>query len=405
MSKARKFEDITTTGIFLAVVFGLCVFSLYAFTKPADQMLTQEHRLPTPLPKVRPNLQSIRRATTAFDKCFIDRLALRTELVAGRNLLIAKTFMVSPSTAVLIGKNDWLYYMGDGDKETLRHSHLFNEETLLAWKNALEEQNDWLAARGIKYAFVLAPSKCTIYPEYVPPQYTQINTQSRADQLVAYLRKNTSIDVIDLRQPLIEKKSEGQLYLKTDTHWNKFGAMLASNIVIHHLLSSFPNIKEGLASKEYSVTTKLIEHGDLAGLMGLDGFISENGPLLSRAGGEGWKLSHNPPMPRMGDPRDIYKPLATMCVPIDTTLPKVLLFGDSFSVPLVAYLAPHFNRIYLDRDFKDRPEGRFVIDTVEKEKPDIVIQELTERKLMLPPPKNPRELCERLSQSKPSSIY
>jgi hypothetical protein len=340
MSKARKLEDIATTSIFVAVIFGLCVASLYAFTKPADQMLTQEHRLPTALPAVRANLQSLRKSAPIFEKCFIDRLALRTQLVAGRNLLIAKTFVVSPSTAVLIGRDDWLYYMGDGDKE-----------------------------------------------------------------LVAYLRKHTSIDVIDLRQPLIEKKGEGQLYLKTDTHWNKFGAMLASNIVIHHLLSVFPNIKEGLSGKEYTITTKLIEHGDLAGLMGLDGFISENGPLLSRAGGEGWKLSHNPPMPRMGDPRDIYKPLATMCVPIDETLPKVLLFGDSFSVPLVAYLAPHFNRIYLDRDFKDKPEGRFVVATVEKEKPDIVIQELTERKLMLPPPTNPRELVEKLSQSKQVTVY
>jgi hypothetical protein len=404
MSMARKLEDMTTTGIFIAVVFGLCVASLYAFTRPADQLLAQEHRLPAPLPVVRANLQSLRKAAPAFEKCFIDRLALRTQLVAARNMMIAKTFVVSPSSAVLIGRNEWLYYMGDGDKETLRHSHLFKEETLLAWKNVLEEQNDWLAARGIKYAFVLAPSKCTIYPEFVPPQYTQINTQTRADQLVAYLKKNSSIDVVDLRQPLKEKKNEGQLYLKTDTHWNKFGAMLASNIVIHHLLSVFPNIKER-PSKEYTVTTNEVQHGDLAGLMGLDGLISENAPLLSRAGGEGWKLSHNPPMPREGDPRDIYKPLATMCVPLDVTLPKLLLFGDSFSVPLVAYLAPHFSRIYLDRNFKDKPEGRFVVDTVEKEKPDLVIQELTERKLMLPPPTNPRELCEKLSQSKQVTVY
>lgn len=405
MSRARKLEDVVIAGFFLAVIAGFCVFSILEFTKPATTLLAQENRLPAPLPKIRANLRSLKAAAPAFEKCFIDRLALRTELVARRNLMLAKTFSVSPSNGVLIGKNNWLYYMLDGDAQTLRHAQLFSEDDLAAWKNALEEQHKWLAARGIKYAFVLAPSKCTIYPEYVPPAYSLLNEQSRADQLVSYLKKHTTIDVIDLRQPLIEKKGEGQLYLKTDTHWNKFGAMIASNIVIHHLISAFPSIKEGLGGKEYTVTTRLIEHGDLVRLMGVDGLITEDGPLLSRKDGEGWKLSHNPPMPVKGDPREAYKPLATQCVPPDSTLPKAVLFGDSFSVPLVAYLAPHFNRIYLDRDTRDKPEGRFTIDVIEKEKPDLVLQEITERKLMLPAPKNPRQLCEQLSQSRPSSTY
>jgi alginate O-acetyltransferase complex protein AlgJ len=404
MSRANKLEDIATTGFFLAVIVGFCTFSMLAFTRPASTLLTQENRLPAPLPIIKANLRSLRAAAPAFEKCFIDRLALRTDLVAKRNIMIATAFSVSPSNGVLIGKNNWLYYMLDGDAQTLRHAQLFSDDELSAWKNSLEEQHSWLAARGIKYAFVLAPSKCTIYPEYVPPAYFRLNEQSRADQLISYLKKHTSIDVIDLRQALIDRKGEGQLFLKTDTHWNKFGAMIASNAVIHHLLATFPNIKEGLGGKEYTVTPRLIEHGDLVRLMGIDGLMTETGPLLSRKDGEGWKLSHNPPMPVKDDPSEAYKPLATQCMPPDETLPKAVLFGDSFSVPLVAYLAPHFNRIYLDRDTRDKPEGRFTIEVIEKEKPDLVVQEITERKLMLPAPKNPRQLCAQLSQSK-QSVY
>ena len=313
-----------------------------------------------------------------------------------------KAFSVSPSNAVMIGKNSWLYYMIDGDGQQLRHSQLFSPEEVMAWGTTLEQQRVWLARRGIKYTFVLAPSKCSIYPENVPDSYFLLNKNSRADQLISYLKEHTSVDVVDLRQPLVDKKSAGQLYFRTDTHWNKFGAMLASNIVIKHLQEKLPNLKANALESDYTITTKLVEHGDLTLMMGVDGLLTEEQPVLSRKNGEGWKLSHNPPQPVKGDPRDAYKPLATQCFPLDDKLPKAMLIGDSFSVPLVAYLAPSFNRIYLDRDSHNHPDCRFPIATIQSEKPDLVIQEVTERKLILPATTNPPELCEQLSQSKPS---
>lgn len=399
-SLTKNFEDALTVSLFLGLIIGLSAISIFSFFQPASKILTQENRLPAELPKLQANIKSIQQATVQFDKYFTDRFAFRTDLVSKRNALLVSALGVSPSNGVLIGKNEWLYYMLDGDADTLRHARLFSTQDLAAWKNALEEQSAWLARRGIKYAFVLAPSKCSVYRENVPEAYTLLNPRSRADQLVSFLKEHSSVDVIDLRQPLLDRKSIGQLYYRTDTHWNKLGAMLASTIVINHVREKFPNLKESRGDQDYTISLKPVEHGDLVRLMGVDGLLSETQPVLSRRGGEGWKLSHNPPPPTKGDPRDAYKPLATQNVPLDTKAPRIVLIGDSFSVPLVAYLAPSFNRIYLDRDTKDKPEGRFSVETIEKEKPDMVLQEITERKLMLPAPKNPPELCQQLSQAK-----
>ena len=400
MNWNKRIEDTVTVGLFLSLIIGLSAYSVYLFSQPASKLLTQENRVPAELPKLSWNFKAIQEAPAGFEKYFVDRFAFRTEMVTERNTLLVKAFSVSPSNGVLIGKDNWLYYLLDGDDQTLRHARLFSQEELMAWNSALEQRKNWLAKRGIKYTFILAPSKCSIYPEHVPDSHYLINKTSRVDQLVAYLKEHSAVDVLDLRQALIDQKPIGQLYFRTDTHWNKLGAMLAGSTVINHLREQLPNLKPSAGAKDFTVSYKLVEHGDLVRLMGVDGLLTEQQPVLSRQNGEGWKLSHNPPQPVKGDPRDAYKPLATQCFPLDETRPKAVLFGDSFSVPLTAYLAPSFCRVYLDRDTHSAPAGRFLVDVIKKEKPDVVLQELTERKLMLPAPENPPEICQQLSQSK-----
>ncbi|MFY0091948.1 hypothetical protein ABTP88_17665, partial [Acinetobacter baumannii] len=70
--------------------------------------------------------KTLQAAPAQFDKYFTDRFAFRTNLVTDRNTILVKAFGISPSNGVLIGTNDWLYYMLDGDAQTLRHAQLFS---------------------------------------------------------------------------------------------------------------------------------------------------------------------------------------------------------------------------------------------------------------------------------------
>ena len=60
-------------------------------------------------------------------------------------------------------------------------------------------------------------------------------------------------------------------------------------------------------------------------------------------------------------------------------LPRAVMFRDSFAECMIPFLSEHFRRIlYIHLE----PE-EFHYDLVEREKPDMVIQEMVERKLSL----------------------
>ena len=117
MNLTKRVEDVVTVGLFLSLIVGVSLYSVYLFGQPASKLVTQENRLPAELPKLSWNFKSIQQAPAAFEKYFVDRLAFRTEMVGERNTLLVKGFAVSPSNGVLIGKNNWLYYLLDGDAQ------------------------------------------------------------------------------------------------------------------------------------------------------------------------------------------------------------------------------------------------------------------------------------------------
>jgi hypothetical protein len=63
----------------------------------------------------------------------------------------------------------------------------------------------------------------------------------------------------------------------------------------------------------------------------------------------------------------------------DAGLPRAVMFHDSFGAHLIPYLSEHFRRIVYAWERPDYP----VFDgaLVERERPDVVIQQIVERKL------------------------
>ena len=63
----------------------------------------------------------------------------------------------------------------------------------------------------------------------------------------------------------------------------------------------------------------------------------------------------------------------------DTRLPRAVVFCDSYIGALAPFLSEHLSRVvYLPEDAPG-----FDADVVERERPDVVIHEMTERKLFL----------------------
>lgn len=68
---------------------------------------------------------------------------------------------------------------------------------------------------------------------------------------------------------------------------------------------------------------------------------------------------------------EVYRPDAYEIA--DLALPKAIVLHDSFGLPLRPYLAPHFRRVLF------LWQRNMEISILEREKPDVVIQEMCER--------------------------
>jgi len=175
------------------------------------------------------------------------------------------------NSAVRRGLHGWLFYDGDED---LVGNYLclarFSDAQLQAWQRLLETRRDWLAARGVKYLFVVPPDKQDIYPEELPPWLTKAappHRQTKLDQLMQYLQAHSTVAVLDLRPALLAAKTGGPVYLQTDTHWNDRGSFVACREVVGALAKQLPGLHP-LRSEDFFWSNAPAIGGDLARMIG-----------------------------------------------------------------------------------------------------------------------------------------
>ncbi|MBR1600191.1 MAG: hypothetical protein IJ677_01280 [Alphaproteobacteria bacterium] len=127
---------------------------------------------------------------------------------------------------VLVGKDGWLFSkLNNNSMNNYANNTILSEYKLQQGLNYLIAIDSWCKKKGKEFYYVIAPDKSKIYGEY----YRLIKKQ-RADeygignQFANYIKKNSNIKVIYLRDVLIKNKDKGLLYYKLDTHWNDLGA-------------------------------------------------------------------------------------------------------------------------------------------------------------------------------------
>jgi hypothetical protein len=233
---------------------------------------------------------------------------------------------------------------------------------------------------------VVAPNKASIYPEHIPERFNRVSDHSKLDQMAAALTA-AGIDFVDLRPALMEAKSKGLSYYRTDSHWTPFGAFWAYRDVAGRLGKQFP----GLVPSDYSDFTLSEKPGLLGGLsymIAMGDLYQENVILLT------------PRAPRAA--REVqdkeaelnhFQPLSIYENP-DGSLPRAYVIRDSFLHEIVPFLAEHFSRMYLVWPFPTDAVHVRDFDTEEilREKPDIVIDEFVERYFTQPPPPSAQPL-------------
>lgn len=325
---------------------------------------TLERRLPASFPE---------KGDTAYiakvENWFNDNLEMRQSLI--RTKCQMSYFIWHKSAMpqkVVMGKNKELFPSSEFLLEDFRGEMSLTKEQLLSIQRILHERIHYMQKLNGDYYLIMPANKQSIYPNDLPLKYAKKHRPDKTmmSQLVNFLAKDTLIQAhfIDTR-PVLQKaakRSNERIYCKNDLHWNAYGAFYAYHELLLKLSQRHPSFKP-IALEQFKVKRKLDKEGDLARML----------------------LMHNQAYRELFEFTSTAAPVYRMktiygqhLFPIYQTrikgskLPKAIIFRDSFCQDMIQFLSLHFSEAtYIwDQEFNDV--------MLRKEKPDIVIQEVTE---------------------------
>ena len=326
-----------------------------------------ENRELAPFPLAEATWTSIGGYVPNVARWFDDHFGFRSSLVRwyGKSRLFL--LHVSPTTAVIKGHDGWFFYGDYKSIEDIASAEPMTPEAIANWRAAIVAARNWLAARHIAYVFTIAPDKHVIYPEELPASLHRVGDVTRTDQLYTALQDLAL--AVDVRPALFLAKTHERLYQRTDTHWNDRGAFTAYQAIIEGVRAHVPAVPPAWARDDFEPAARDVEAMDLAGMMGLKRVLREEDLTL---------VPRRPRLARVVEPPGA-EPTAEEGLLITeipgSTLPRAVIFRDSFASRLVPFLSEHFSRaVYMW-------QNDFDADAVTREKPDVVIQEIVGRHL------------------------
>ena len=361
-----RLTDFLTIGLFVCGIGTMAIISLR--NSPDVESLAHENRSPSPPPIVPTNLHSLKKLPGEVDSFFNDRLAFRESLLLWD--AHAKSELGAPLTdSVIVGKDGWLFQNHAKSENPSREPHRAKEQ-FEAWSSALKARSEWLSARGIAYLVVITPEKQSVHGEFLPD-----GTTSEAVWAVDLLRdwlKNGAIPSLDLLPALREARSRGRLYFRTDTHWTDSGAYVGYRTIVDRLRERWPEMKP-LERDAFEAETH-DHNGDLSRMMRLAANASEEAEYLRIRNPRARRIDIEIGLdPRLHSPKSVEPQVWGMG---DSRQPRCVLFHDSFAERLLRpALAEHFELLAC------APTASFDPRVVQRFKPQIVIQQIVERKI------------------------
>ncbi|MCC7215283.1 MAG: hypothetical protein IT517_00830 [Burkholderiales bacterium] len=333
-----------------------------------------ENRPMAPWPAPAPS----REFPPAFDRAFSDRFGGRDVMVRLHHGALLRAFGVSSLGTVMRGNNGWFYWLGEDGHSLDRHYRgtlPFSQADVDNTVAELGRRSDWLAARGIGYVVVVVPEKFTIYPEHLAPWVARMQGPTPYDRVRAAIERDGRVTLVDLRPALREAKTRERVYYQTDSHWNYNGAVIGYDAIMRAVRAALPaGALPAIAPAPRPAYVPGVDYysGDLIQMLGMPSRIREDdvaplGKVLAMAAERCARRIDKGEYPGF-----------EYFVCDRPGLPRAVILRDSMAIPLIPLLSENFSRVvYVSSRAFDKA-------LVEREKPDIVIEELVERSLHAP---------------------
>ena len=305
-----------------------------------------------------------------FEAHFSDHFLLRNRLIVADRWMRVNLYDQRYFGEVAITDDGWLFYNQPIMSDDCQKAAVFSESELERMEDAMLKATGIASENGIPLHYLIAPNKCTIYPEYSESVFPVLGEVTRADQVRQQLDGQQGISLIDLRETVLGLKNGELLYHPDDTHWNDLGMYLMHGRIIAALLPDLPH-GSYLSRDDFNVKT-VGRVGDLSLLLGLDQFRSVS---------TNWQP--------VGVPLDIDEPGYGVTVVENRdaiTDQTIVISHDSFFQPeMIRVLFSHYFRrvIFLHDSFgyKWDSNPEVIQEWIDEWQPDVILVEKTERNI------------------------
>lgn len=232
----RLFYILTICLFFIVILFPL-FGQVIGINSQTDN--TEYRKLSkTPFPEDAP-LISIPKNINEY---FNDNFGFRNTFIKIYGYIKLNIFNTHPLNSVNLGKNGWIFMnpMVFPTPETWYKTADFTKEQLQEITDFLEAERRWLNERGIIYIVEIVPYKEHVYSnEYLYPNH--IVSKPLLEHFITAIKQNTKVNLVDLRQPLIQAKLDYPVYYHTDSHWNQWGAFIGYQEIGKIITKEYPN--------------------------------------------------------------------------------------------------------------------------------------------------------------------
>lgn len=178
-----------------------------------------------------------------LDNWYADNFGFRNAFFRGFSLVKYHGLGVSPlPKKVTMGKDGWLFQEKSGRKYSIQTA-IFRPQKMAIIQKRLEEKQAWLEKQGIRFYIAVAPSRVTTCTSYLPRIWARDSLRpTQLEQLASYLRKESSLDLIDLRKGFPADIPMENLFRKYDIHWNALWAYYGAAYLMKQVQKDFPQL-------------------------------------------------------------------------------------------------------------------------------------------------------------------
>jgi tetratricopeptide (TPR) repeat protein len=273
------------------------------------------------------------------------------------------------SLSVIEGRDGWLFL----DRfENTNVMDLYTDKTAFSaaicerWRQAMTSWRGYFDRVGIAAATLVVPDTCVVYPDKLP-EGLALEAHSPFTRLAETLEDTVLAHCAYPRQILIDGRKVEETYQSVDSHWTDWGAYLGYRAVMEDLAPRVPGLQV-LQEHEIHWSSRTT-----FGALGATTTPERSAQVpIAHVKDEQWRITENV----MTEVRDGY-----MVTEQDRPdLPSVVIFRDSFMTSAFKFFSQSFRRaVYVGSPVP------VLYDLIETEKPDVVIFEMAERRLVIPP--------------------